>query len=248
MIVIKKEEDIKRMREAGRVVARVHELMRQMVKPGVSTGELNQAAEELIYQAGAVPSFKGYGGFPAGLCISIDDEVVHGIPGERVLTEGSIVSIDAGAYLEGFHGDAAISLPVGSVEEDKAKLLRVTEESLYLGIEQARIGNRLGDISHAVQSHCEKHGFSVVRDYVGHGIGANLHEDPQVPNYGPPHRGVRLQENMALAIEPMVNLGRHHVRVLPDGWTVKTLDGAPSAHFEHTVVITAEGPQIMTKP
>lgn len=247
MIAIKKDEDIKKMREAGRIVAQVHDLMRQMVRPGISTGELNQAAEELIYQAGAVPSFKGYGGFPAGLCISIDDEVVHGIPGERILMEGSIVSIDAGAYLDGFHGDAAISLPVGDVDEDKARLLKVTEESLYQGIEQARIGNRLGDISHAVQSHCEKQGFTVVRDYVGHGIGANLHEEPQVPNYGPPHRGVRLQENMALAIEPMVNLGKHHVKVLSDGWTVKTLDGKPSAHFEHTIVITAEGPLIMTE-
>ncbi len=247
MIAIKKDEDIKKMREAGRIVAQVHNLMRQMVRPGISTGELNQAAEELIYQAGAVPSFKGYGGFPAGLCISIDDEVVHGIPGERILMEGSIVSIDAGAYLDGFHGDAAISLPVGDVDEDKARLLKVTEESLYQGIEQARIGNRLGDISHAVQSHCEKQGFTVVRDYVGHGIGANLHEEPQVPNYGPPHRGVRLQENMALAIEPMVNLGKHHVKVLSDGWTVKTLDGKPSAHFEHTIVITAEGPLIMTE-
>lgn len=247
MIAIKREEDIKKMREAGRIVAQVHDLMRQMVKPGVSTGDLNKAAEDLILQAGAVPSFKGYGGFPAALCISIDDEVVHGIPGKRVLVEGSIVSIDAGAFLDGFHGDAAISLPVGAVDEDKARLLKVTEEALYLGIEQARIGNRLGDISHAVQSYCEKHGFTIVRDYVGHGIGENLHEEPQVPNYGPPHRGVRLQENMALAIEPMVNLGKHHVKVLSDGWTVKTLDAKASAHFEHTIVITAEGPLIMTE-
>ncbi|QRN85368.1 type I methionyl aminopeptidase [Clostridia bacterium] len=247
MITIKNDEDIKKMREAGRIVAQVHDLMRQMVRPGISTAELNQAAEQLIYQAGAEPSFKGYGGFPAGLCISIDDEVVHGIPGELLLKEGTIVSIDAGAYLNGFHGDAAISLPVGEIDEDRKRLLKVTEESLYKGIEQARIGNRLGDVSHAVQSHCEKNGFSVVRDYVGHGIGENLHEDPQVPNYGPPHRGLRLQEHMAIAIEPMVNLGKHHVKVLSDGWTVKTLDGKPSAHFEHTIVITAEGPQIMTK-
>ena len=247
MIVIKKDEDIKRMREAGRIVAEVHDLMREMVRAGITTGELNRAAEELILRAGATPSFKGYGGFPAGLCISIDDEVVHGIPGERILMEGSIVSIDAGACLDGFHGDAAITLPVGAVDENLRKLLRVTEESLYLGIEQARVGNRLGDISHAVQMHCEKNGFSVVRDFVGHGIGKNLHEDPQVPNYGPPHRGVRLEKNMALAIEPMVNMGRYQVKTLPDGWTVKTLDGMPSAHFEHTVVITDEGPVIMTK-
>jgi len=229
-------------------VGQVHELMRQLVEPGVTTAMLNEKAEELILSHKAIPSFKGYGGFPAALCISIDDEVVHGIPGARRLEEGSIVSIDAGAYLDGFHGDAAISLPVGRVSEEKALLLKVTEESLHKGIEQAVAGARLGDISHAVQHHCEQYGFSVVREYVGHGIGRHLHEDPQVPNYGPPHRGVRLQENMALAIEPMVNIGKADVQVQSDGWTVKTADGKASAHFEHTIVITAHGPEIMTIP
>ncbi len=248
MIEIKSQEDIRKMREAGRIVGQVHELMRQLVEPGVTTAMLNEKAEELILSHKAIPSFKGYGGFPAALCISIDDEVVHGIPGARRLEEGSIVSIDAGAYLDGFHGDAAISLPVGRVSEEKALLLKVTEESLHKGIEQAVAGARLGDISHAVQHHCEQYGFSVVREYVGHGIGRHLHEDPQVPNYGPPHRGVRLQENMALAIEPMVNIGKADVQVQSDGWTVKTADGKASAHFEHTIVITAHGPEIMTIP
>jgi len=248
VIEIKSQEDIRKMREAGRIVGQVHELMRQLVEPGVTTAMLNEKAEELILSHKAIPSFKGYGGFPAALCISIDDEVVHGIPGARRLEEGSIVSIDAGAYLDGFHGDAAISLPVGRVSEEKALLLKVTEESLHKGIEQAVAGARLGDISHAVQHHCEQYGFSVVREYVGHGIGRHLHEDPQVPNYGPPHRGVRLQENMALAIEPMVNIGKADVQVQSDGWTVKTADGKASAHFEHTIVITAHGPEIMTIP
>lgn len=248
LIEIKTEDDIKKMREAGRIVGQVHDLMRDMVRPGITTHELNQAAEALILKAGAQPSFKGYGGFPAALCISIDEEVVHGRPSKRRLEEGSIVSIDAGAYLDGFHGDAALSLPVGTLSEEKARLLKVTEAALYKGIDQARPGNRLGDIGHAVQSFCESQGFSVVRDYVGHGIGRKLHEDPQVPNYGPPNRGMRLEENMAIAIEPMVNIGTHKVRTLDDGWTVTTLDDKASAHFEHTIVITKAGPLIMTKP
>lgn len=247
MIQIKNTEDIEKMRKAGRVVAQVHELMREMVRPGVSTAQLDREATALIERAGAVPSFKGYGGFPAALCISIDDEVVHGIPGPRTLPEGSIVSIDAGAYLDGFHGDAALSLPVGRIDADREKLLRVTEEALMLGIDQAVAGHRLGDIAHAVQTHCEQNGLSVVREYVGHGIGRDLHEEPQVPNYGPPHRGMRLEKGMAIAIEPMVNLGSYQVKTDDDGWTVRTRDGRPSAHFEHTIVITDESPQIMTR-
>jgi len=247
LIRIKTTQEIAYMREAGRIVAMVHQLMRDLTAPGVSTRYLDQKAEELIRSQGAIPSFKGYGGFPGSICVSVNDEVVHGIPGPRLLASGDIVSIDVGACIHGYHGDAALTLPVGEVSPEVMHLLRITEESLHLGIRQAVPGARLGDVSHAIQSHCEREGFSVVREYVGHGIGRELHEDPQVPNYGPPNRGIRLQSGMALAIEPMINLGKARIRLLDDGWTVKTFDGKPSAHFEHTIVITEDGPEIMTR-
>ena len=235
------------MQKAGSIVAQVHELMRSLVRPGVTTAELDAKAEELILRQGAVPSFKGYGGFPASICTSVNDEVVHGIPSSRVLLEGDIISIDAGALINGYHGDAAQTLPVGTVSPEIEKLLKTTEQSLYLGIDQAVAGARLGDISHAIQSWCERQGFSVVREFVGHGIGEDLHEDPQVPNHGPPHKGIRLQPGMAIAVEPMINLGKPGVKVLDDGWTVKTEDGSPSAHFEHTIVVTKAEPLVLTK-
>lgn len=247
MIRIKTETEIEYMRRAGSIVAQVHQLMRDLVQPGVTTAELDARAEELIRRKGAEPSFKGYGGFPASICTSVNDEVVHGIPSSRILRDGDIVSIDAGALIDGYHGDAAQTLAVGSVSPDIERLLQVTEESLYRGIEQAVAGARLGDISHAIQSWCERRGFSVVREFVGHGIGEELHEDPQVPNYGPPNKGVRLQAGMALAIEPMINLGKAGVVIMDDRWTVKTEDGKPSAHFEHTIVITDSEPLILTR-
>ncbi|AEF93137.1 methionine aminopeptidase, type I [Desulfotomaculum nigrificans CO-1-SRB] len=247
MIILKTERELKYMRDAGRVVAETFAEIKDAVKPGVTTGELDALAEDFIIKKGAKPAFKGYGGFPATLCTSVNDEVVHGIPGLRKLENGDIISIDCGAVINGFVGDSAITLPVGSISEEAQRLLRVTEESLYAGIAQAVEGNRLSDISHAVQEHVEKQGMSVVRDYVGHGIGAKMHEDPQIPNYGRPGRGPRLKQGMTLAIEPMVNLGTFEVRTLPDNWTVVTLDGKLSAHFEHTIAITDDTPEILTK-
>jgi methionyl aminopeptidase len=247
MIELKTSSQIERMRKAGQIVAETLELMRQTVRPGVTTGELDRLAEEYIRRCGAIPAFKGYNGFPATLCASVNEQVVHGIPGLRTLQSGDIISIDCGAVFDGYYGDAAITLPVGEVSEDLQKLLQVTEESLILGIPQAIKGNRLYDISHAVQTHVEAHGFSVVRDYVGHGIGRAMHEEPQIPNYGKPGRGPRLEIGMVLAIEPMVNLGTHEVKTLSDHWTVVTKDGKASAHFEHTVAITENGPEILTR-
>lgn len=247
MIILKSDHEIQSMRAAGRVVALVIEALKKAVAPGVTTGELDRLAEQIIRAEGALPSFKGYGGFPASICASINEEVVHGIPGMKVLKNGDIISIDVGAQVEGFHGDAAVTIPVGQIDTEVARLLTVTEESLLQGIAQAREGQRLSDISHAVQTHVEKHGFSVVRDYVGHGIGRAMHEDPQIPNFGPPGRGPRLRAGMVLAIEPMVNAGTFAVETLADGWTVITCDQKPSAHFEHTVAITADGPVILTR-
>lgn len=246
MITIKNNEEFAKMRRAGRIVAEVFELMRDMIKPGVTTAELDRAAEKLIRSRGAIPLFKGYGGFPATLCLSVNEQVIHGIPGERVLQEGDIVSVDVGAQIQGFCGDAARTFPVGKIAPEVQQLLDVTQECLAAGIAQAVSGNRLGDIGHAVQEIAEAHGYGVVRDYVGHGIGREMHEAPDVPNYGTPGRGLRLTNGMALAIEPMINMGTFAVRRLADGWTVVTLDGKPSAHFENTVAITADGPQIMT--
>lgn len=248
MIVCKSPAELARMSAANVLVADVLSALRGRVREGVTTGELDAFAEAAIVAAGARPAFKGYHGFPATLCTSVNDEVIHGIPGARALCPGDLVSIDLGVVLDGFYGDAAITVPVGPVPDGAADLLRVTEEALYLGIEQARVGNRVSDIGHAVQRHVEAHGFSVVREFVGHGVGKSLHEEPQVPNFGPAGRGPRLVEGMTLAIEPMVAMGRAAVKVLGDGWTAVTKDGSLAAHFEHTVGVTGAGPVILTTP
>lgn len=247
MIEIKTKDQIALMRKAGRIVAETLEVMREKVRPGITTSELDKIAEDYIRRQNAIPAFKGYNGFPATLCTSVNDEVVHGIPGLRALKSGDIISIDCGAQIDGFFGDAAVTLPVGEIDPELDELLKVTEESLKLGIAQAIIGNRLFDISHAVQVFVEGNGMSVVRDYVGHGIGRKMHEEPQVPNFGRPGRGPRLEVGMALAIEPMVNLGVYQVETLENGWTVVTKDRQASAHFEHTVAITENGPEILTR-
>ena len=235
------------MRAAGKLVGEVLTALAAHVAPGVTTGDLDAIAEALITDAGAIPAFKGYHGYPATICASVNDEVIHGIPsGKRVLDEGDVIAIDVGAALGGYYGDSAVTLPVGKVSEAAARLLRVTEESLYRAIEQVRPGGRVSDIGHAVQAHIEAHGFSVVREFVGHGIGQQMHEEPQVPNYGEPGRGPRLAEGMVLAIEPMVNAGKPAVKVLGDGWSAVTRDHSLSAHFEHTVAVTANGPWILT--
>ena len=247
MIVCRSAAELERMREAGRLVGEVLTELTAAVAPGVSTAELDEIAERRIRQAGATPAFKGYHGYPATICASINDEVIHGIPsGRRVLAEGDIISIDVGAALDGYYGDSAVTLPVGHVSEQAATLLRVTEESLYKAIEQARPGKRVSDIGHAVQRHVEAFGFSVVREFVGHGIGVRMHEEPQVPNYGEPGHGPRLAEGMVLAIEPMVSAGKPAVKVLADGWTAVTRDTSLSAHFEHTVAVTSGEPWILT--
>jgi methionyl aminopeptidase len=247
MIVIRSVREIEQLRRANAIVAEVFQGLRAFVKPGITTKELDQVVEETIRSRGAIPAFKGYRGFPASLCVSINKEVVHGIPSDHVkLKEGDIVSLDVGTNLHGYFGDGALTLPVGEVDPAASKLLEVTEKALYIGIGKARAGNRLFDISHAIQTWVESHGFSVVRDYVGHGIGMDLHEDPQIPNFGPPHQGPRLETGMVLALEPMVNEGTYEVKVLSDGWTVVTADGKRSAHFEHTIVITDEGAEILS--
>ena len=235
------------MKPANRLVADVLAELRGLVAPGVSTAELDEVAERRIREAGAKPAFKGYHGYPATICASINDEIVHGIPSPaRLLREGDIISIDIGAVLGGFYGDAALTVPVGRVSDEAARLLRVTDDSLDRAIATVRPGARLSDIGHAVQQHVEAHGFSVVREFVGHGIGERLHEEPQIPNYGEPDRGPRLAEGMVLAIEPMVNAGQPGVRMLDDGWTAVTRDGSLSAHFEHTVAVTAKGALVLT--
>lgn len=235
------------MREAGALTARVLQEVAAMVKPGVKTRELDRKAEELVARYGVKAAFKGYRGYPASICVSVNEEVVHGIPGDRVLQEGDIVSLDFGVIYEGFYGDSAVTVPVGEISSEAQKLLKVTKEALEKGISQAQIGNRLSDISHAVQTHVEENGFAVVREYVGHGIGREMHEAPPVPNFGLPNRGPRLKVGMTLAIEPMVNVCTWEVKSLADGWTVVTKDGSLSAHFEHTVAITEDGPEILTK-
>lgn len=247
MIILKSEREINYLRDAGRIVAGALVEVKKAAKPDVTTMELDRIAEEYIKSCGATPAFKGYHGFPGNICSSVNEEVVHGIPGLKKLKNGDTVSIDIGAVINGYYGDAAITIPIGEVDAEVQQLLDVTEQSLYKGIEQAIVGNRLSDISHAVQKHAESFGYGVVRDYVGHGIGRNMHEDPQVPNYGPPGRGPRLKSGMTLAIEPMINMGTHEVKTLDDGWTVITSDGKRSAHFEHTIVITPDGPEILTK-
>jgi len=247
MIIIKSKKDLESMRQAGLVVADALERLAGMVKPGITTAALDRFAEDYLAQRGAKPSFKGYNGFPASICSSVNEEVVHGIPGKRRLKEGDIVSIDLGAIVDGWHGDAAITVPVGEVDPEIMRLLKVTEEALYLGIEAAQPGVRLGVVSNTIQKHVEKAGFSVVRQYVGHGIGRQMHEDPPVPNFGRPDRGPVLAEGMTIAIEPMVNAGGYEVLVTPDNWTVITKDGSYSAHFEHTIAITGNGPEILTR-
>jgi len=247
MIILKSEREINYLRDAGRIVAETHQEVKNAVKPGVTTLDLDEIAEEYIKSRGAVPSFKGFHGFTGNICASVNEEVVHGIPGLRKLKTGDNVSIDIGAVINGYHGDAAITVAVGEIDAEVQELLDVTEESLYKGIEQAIVGNRLSDISHAVQSHVDQYGFGIVRDYVGHGIGRSMHEDPQLPNYGNPGRGPRLKAGMTLAIEPMINLGTYEVKTLDDGWTVITLDGKRSAHFEHSIAITDGKPEILTK-
>jgi methionyl aminopeptidase len=234
------------MREAGRIVAETHRLMAQAVKPGITTRELDQIAETYIKSQNAIPSFKGYNGFPSSICASVNDELVHGFPGSRKLNEGDIISIDIGAQFEGYHGDSAWTYAVGAVTPEVQKLLDVTEASLYAGLALVKPDIRLYTISHAIQKVIEDAGFSVVREYVGHGIGADLHEEPQIPNYGIPDRGPRLKTGMVLAIEPMVNIGERYVRTLEDNWTVVTEDGSWCAHFEHTVAVTEDGFEILT--
>ncbi len=237
------------MHEANILVARVLEAVRGAIKPGVTTALLDLLAEQTIREAGADPAFKGYRGFPASLCVSINEEVVHGIPSaERVLRPGDIVSLDLGTIVNGFYGDGAITIPVGEVTDSHQKLVQVTEEALSRGVEVVRAGNRISDIGHAVQSFVESKGFSIVRDFVGHGIGTKLHEEPQIPNYGEPGRGYRMLPGMVLAIEPMVNAGGHFVKTLSDNWTVVTMDGSFSAHFEHSVAVTENGPWVLSRP
>ena len=245
---LRDRDEVEAIRAAAQVVASTLQLMRREVRAGVTTSELDRLAEEFIRSQGGRPSFKGYRGFPASICSSVNDQVVHGIPGPRELKDGDIVGIDVGVELEGYHGDAAWTFPVGEVSDEAKRLLQVTREALAMGIAQARPGGRIGDISHAVQSHVEAAGFSVVRELVGHGIGREMHEEPQVPNYGPPGRGPRLMVGQVLAIEPMVNIGGAEVVTGSDGWTIATRDGSLSAHFEHTVAVGATGPVILSDP
>lgn len=247
MIVLKTCRELKVMKEACRISAGALKLVGRAVEPGVTTAELDRLAERYIRSQGAIPNFKNYEGYPATACISINNEVIHGIPSKnRKIMAGDIVSVDLGAKFEGYHGDNAATFACGDISEEAKRLMDATRESLYEGIAAARAGGRIGDIGHAVQKYVEQKGFSVVRQFVGHGIGTNLHEPPEVPNFGIPGRGVRLLPGMTLAIEPMVNVGKPDVKILPDGWTVLTKDGSLSAHFEHTVAITSDGPQIMT--
>jgi methionyl aminopeptidase len=247
MIILKSRDEIERMRTAGRVVADVLEAVQEKVAPGVRTREIDAVVERVIRAAGCTPSFKGYRGFPASACISLNEEIVHGIPGPRRLRDGDLIKIDVGAIYDGYHADSAWTFYVGDTPPPEvAELMSVTEKSLWAGIAQARAGNRVGDISHAVQETAEAAGFSVVREYVGHGVGRQLHEDLQVPNYGPPGRGPKLEAGMTLALEPMVNVGDWRTEVLEDDWTVVTADRALSAHYEHTIVVTSDEPEVLT--
>lgn len=247
MIILKSPEEIEKMEQSCLIVAKTLDYLRDVVKPGITTREIERFADDYIKSNNAIPAFKGYKGFPSCICASVNNEVIHGIPSDRVLEEGDILGIDLGVYRDGFYGDAASTFAVGRIPPDVEKLLRITEEALYIGIENARENNRISDISHSIQKHVESNGFSVVRAFVGHGIGRDLHEEPQIPNFGLPRRGPRLKAGMTLAIEPMVNQGGHEVAILEDGWTAVTLDGKLSAHFEHTILVTADKPRILTK-
>ena len=246
MIVIKNGQELACMRQACKITAAARALAGEMVRPGVSTKQIDKAVHDYIVSQGAKPSFLGYGGFPGSSCISVNDTVIHGIPGGYILQEGDIVSVDVGAYYKGFHGDCAATYPCGTISADAQKLIDVTKQSFFEGIRLAKKGNRVSDISHAIQTYVESNGFSVVRSFVGHGVGAQLHEEPEVPNYGAPGRGPRLLPGMTLAIEPMVNAGTHEVRILKDKWTTVTADGKLSAHYENTVLITDGEPEILT--
>lgn len=248
MIIIKSQSEIRKIAAACRIVAEVLEGIKTFVRAGISTDEIERYADREIRERHAIPAFKGYRGYPAAACISVNDQVVHGIPSSVVrLKSGDIVSIDLGVMLDGFYGDAAVTLPVGNVTPEAAKLIRITEEAFYRGVEKAVAGNRVSDISAAIQQHVEANGFSVVRAFVGHGIGSSLHEEPQIPNFGNPGSGPRLKVGMTMAVEPMVNAGGHDIRILDDGWTAVTADGRLSAHYEHTIVVTKSGAEILTK-
>ena len=248
MITRRNEKEIELLRQAGKIVAMTHEYLKPFIKVGISTKELDEMAEKFIRKQGAIPSFKGYGGFPGSICASINDVLVHGIPSHnQILKEGDIISVDIGANYKGYHGDSAWTYAVGEVSEEAKELMRVTEESLYRGLEQVKPGNRISDISNAIQTFVEAHGYGVPRDYTGHGVGSSLHEDPIIPNYGFPGRGPKIVSGMVMAIEPMVTLGDYHTKTLLDDWTVKTLDGKITAHYEHTIVVTDEGYEILTK-
>ncbi|GAA4873421.1 type I methionyl aminopeptidase [Paenibacillus vulneris] len=247
MIICKSAAELELMREAGRIVADTHLLLQKAIQPDITTKELDQIAEEYIRSQGATPSFKGYNGFSGSICASVNDELVHGIPSGRKLKDGDIISIDIGANYKGYHGDSAWTYGVGNISDTAKKLLEVTERSLYAGLAEAKPDARLYTISHAIQKCVENEGFSIVREYVGHGVGRELHEEPQIPNYGLPDRGPRLKPGMVLAIEPMVNVGERYVKTLEDNWTVVTVDGTLCAHFEHTIAITPDGYEILTK-
>ncbi len=253
MIEIKTKEEIKKMKKAGEIVATVLAELEKYIKPGVTTSKLDEIAENLVRKMGGIPAFKGYKphfyfprGFPATICASVNEEIVHGIPSKRVLKEGDIISIDLGVRVDGFYGDAAYTYPVGKISEKAKKLLEITREALFKAIALVRDGVRVGDISYQIQSHAESHGFSVIRDFVGHGIGRNLHEEPQIPNFGIPGKGPELREGMVIAIEPMISAGSYEVEILPDTWTAVTKDGSLSAHFEHTVAVGADSALILT--
>jgi methionyl aminopeptidase len=247
MIICKSPAEIEKLRQSGRLVRELLEEVRERVRPGVSTLELEKYVERRLREVGAQPAFKGYRGYPCCICASVNEQIVHGIPSERRLQEGDILSLDLGLVLDGYYGDAALTVPVGQISEPLRRLLRVTEEALELAIAQARVGNRLGDISAAVETHAERNHYSVVREFVGHGIGRELHEEPQIPNFGVPGHGPLLRPGMVLAIEPMINSGRPEIRVLDDHWTAVTADGGYSAHFEHMVAITPNGPDVLTR-
>lgn len=248
MITLKSPHEIELMRRAGKITAAARALARDMVKPGVTTAQIDKAVFQLIKEQGATPSFLHYNGYPASVCVSVNDEIIHGIPGKRVLQEGDIVSVDVGAFIGGFHGDCAGTYPCGQVSDEALRLIRVTQQSFFEGIKYAREGYRLSDISAAVQAYVEANGFSVVREYVGHGIGHQMHEAPEVPNYGKPGHGPRLLRGMTIAVEPMVNAGTAAIRQMPDGWTVRTADGKNAAHYENTVLITDGEPELLTDP
>ena len=248
MITLKSPHEIELMRRAGKITAAARAVARDMVKPGVTTAQIDKAVFQFIKEQGAIPSFLHYNGYPASVCVSVNDEIIHGIPGKRVLQEGDIVSVDVGAFIGGFHGDCAGTYPCGQVSDEALRLIRVTQQSFFEGIKYAREGYRLSDISAAVQAYVEANGFSVVREYVGHGIGRQMHEAPEVPNYGKPGHGPRLLRGMTIAVEPMVNGGTAAIKQMPEGWTVRTADGKNAAHYENTVLITAGEPELLTDP